>query len=494
MSLANPLIQEIQEYQAEYLVTHVDAEKQQLREVITDLKENLQGWQANTDEFVWQVEFSEVFQEGGFDIVIGNPPYVRHELIRPIKPTLRRLFPEVYTSTADLYVYFYKRGCELLHAAGVLTYISSNKFMRAAYGEKLRVFFTDDMRLHILLDFGSVPVFKASVDTCILLTENLIPNGEPFSAATFRDEADILRLSDAFQERVFPLHARDLSSDGWTLTSSEVLRLLEGLENIGTPLGEYVDGFYRGVVTGCNDAFIIDADTREYLIDEDAGSNELIKPVLRGRHLRKWKEASTNEYLIAIASSMNREWPWSDARNDAEAGRIFAETYPIIYQHLSDYHERLIARDDQGRFYWELRSCAYYDEFEKPKIVYRRIATSLDASYDTKGTFGLDTTFFIPTNDLSLLAILNSKLFDWYARHKVLPLNDPWAGGGLQFFAQYMEKVPIANRTAAQKAELSSLVEQILADPENNDVREIEREIDDLVYQLYGLTDAEIEL
>ena len=494
MSLANPLIQEIQEYQAEYLVTHIDAEKQELRETIAELKENLQGWQVNADEFVWQVEFPEVFQEGGFDIVISNPPYVRQELISPIRRVLQQLFPEVYAGTADLYVYFYNRGAELLRTSGVLTYISSNKFLRAAYGRRLREFFINRMRLHVLIDFGSVSVFGASVNTCIVLVENSDPNGYPFSTTTFRDEADVLRLSEAFQRRSFPIHAHDLSLNGWTLTSSEVLSLLERLENIGTPLGEYVDGFYRGVVTGCNDAFIIDADTREYLIDEDAGSNELIKPVLRGRHLRKWKEASANEYLIAIASSMNREWPWSDARNDAEAERIFAETYPVIYQHLSDYYERLIARGDQGRFYWELRSCAYYDEFEKPKIVYRRIATSLDASYDTKGTFGLDTTFFIPTIELALLAILNSKLFDWYARYKVLCLNDPWAGGGLQFFAQYMEKVPIADTTSTQKAELSGLVNQILANPESDSIREIEQEIDKLVYQLYGLTDAEIEL
>ena len=154
----------------------------------------------------------------------------------------------------------------------------------------------------------------------------------------------------------------------------------------------------------------------------------------------------------------------------------------------------MIARDDQGMFYWELRSCAYYAEFEKPKIVYRNIATSLCASYNLTGIFGLDTTFFIPTDDLSLLAILNSQLFDWYARHKFQSLNDPWAGGGLRFFTQYMERVPIADQSAAQKAALSRLVERILADPESDSVREIESEIDELVYQLYGLTDAEIEL
>ena len=221
-----------------------------------------------------------------------------------------------------------------------------------------------------------------------------------------------------------------------------MLRLLERLENIGTPLGEYVDGFYRGVVTGCNDAFIISESMRQRLIAEDARSDELIRLVLRGRHLRKWEERSSNEYLIAIASSVNREWPWSDARNDVEAEQIFAENYPALHQHLNGYRDRLIARDDQGKFYWELRSCAYYDEFEKPKIVYRRIATSLDAGYDIKGTFCLDTTFSIPTTELALLAILNSKLFDWYARHKVLPLNDPWAGGGFAVFCTVHGKSP----------------------------------------------------
>ena len=495
MSLANPLIQEIQEYQAEYLVTHVDGEKQELREVIAELKENLQGWQANVDEFVWQVEFPEVFQEGGFDIVIGNPPYVRHELIRPIKPTLKRLFPEVYTSTADLYVYFYNRGTELLRAGGNLIYISSNSFLRAGFSRKLRKFFTDKVYFHRLLDFGSVPVFKAGVDTCIFLYENKAPDGETFFAATFRAKADIPRLPEAFQERAFLMNVSDLSLNGWTLTSSAVFRLLEKLETIGTPLERCVDeGFYRGLTIGCNDAFIIDKSIRQHLIFEHAKSGELIKPLLRGRTLKKWKVESTNEYMIVMASSVNREWPWSDARSDLEAEQIFAETYPAIHNHLNNYRERLIARDDRGKFYWELRSCTYYAGFAEPKIIYPQTAKSLYACYDTAETFGVNSIYFIPTSDLSLLAILNSRLFDWYARHKFQSINDPWAGGRLQFLAQYMKHVPIADRTPAQKAELSRLVERIFADPENDQAREIKRKIDELVYQLYRLTDTEIEL
>ncbi len=444
ISLASHLIDQIQEHQAEFLVTYTDPEKQRLREEIAELRGHLQEWQASDDEFVWQVEFPEVFQEGGFDIVIGNPPYVRQELIRPIKPTLKRLFPEVYIGTADLYVYFYKRGTELLRVGGVLTYISSNNFLRVAYGARLRLFFTSEVCLHRLLDFGNVPVFGASVNTCIVLVENTTPGGEAFFAATFRDEADVSRLSDAFQGRAFSMNTGDLSPDGWALTSPEALKLLRKLKDIGVPLGEYVDmGFYMGVKTGCNAAFVIDESVSRQLIAEDINSSELIKPVLRGRGLSRWKTESVKEYLITVASSVNREWPWSDARNDLEAERIFAETYPAIYQHLSNYRERLIARDDQGRFYWELRSCAYYTEFGKPKIVYTQTAKLLYACYDTGKAFGLNNVYFIPTNDLSLLAILNSQLFDWYARHKFYSLNDPWAGGGLQFFAQYMEKVPI---------------------------------------------------
>ena len=475
LTLANTLIQEIQEYQAEYLVTHVDAEKQQLREVITDLKENLQGWQANADEFVWQVEFAEVFQEGGFDIVVGNPPYVRQELIIPIKPTLKELFPEVYAGKADLYVYFYKRGTELIRAGGSLVYISSNSFLRAGFSRKLRKFFTDKVYFHRLLDFGSVPVFKAGVDTCIFLYENKVPDGETFFAATFRDKADIPRLPEAFQERAFLMNVSDLSANGWTLTSSAVISLLEKLQQTGTPLEEYVDGgFHMGVKTGYNDAFIINESVRRQLIAADAKSGELIKPVLRGGDLKKWKTESTGHYLIFMRHGID------------------IDRYPVIKNYLNQYRESLENRASGSYEWYEIQAnAAYYLDFDKPKIIYPDTAKSLYACYDTTKSFGLNTVHFIPTNDLSLLAILSSKLFDWYARHKFQSINDPWEGGRLRFFSQYMEKVPIADRTAAQKAELSDLVKQILVNPQSDSVREIEWEIDELVYDLYDLTEEE---
>lgn len=351
------------------------------------------------------------------------------------------------------------------------------------------------MSLQELLDFGSIPVFKANVDTCIVLAENTVSAREAFLAATFRNKADIPRLSEAFQERAFSMHTCDLSPDRWALTSTKVLRLLEKLQHTGTPLGEYVEGrFYHGVKTGCNDAFIIDDSMHQQLITEDIRSSELMKPVLRGKDLCKWKTEPTDKYLIAIASSANLEWPWSDAANDSEAEDIFAQTYPAIYEHLNGYQERLRARDDQGKFYWELRSCTYYAEFGEPKIIYPQTAKSLYACYDITNTFCLQTTYFFPTTDLSLLAILGSTLFDWYVRHKLQSLNDPWAGGRLQFKKADMQDAPIANGTSEQKAALSQLVERILVDPEGDKVNILEQEIDEQVYQLYGLTCEEIAL
>ena len=434
--------------------------------------------------------------EDGFDIAIGNPPYIRHERIRHLRYALQRQFEDFFTNTADISVYFYKRAAELLRNSGFLTYICTNKFMRSGYGRNLRQFLTTDMSLRILLDFGSVSVFDAAVDTCIVLVEKCLPpTNHAVRAVTLRETSDDFNVREAFQTQAFPIQIAQLSSEEWTVAYPDTLALLEELRSTGNTLGECVaDRLYRGIITGCNDAFVIDAGTRDYLIDEDAGSDELIKPLFRGRDISKWKTDSTDIYIIAIASSANREWPWSDASDEREAERIFIEYYPAIFEHLSAYQERLIPRDDQGEFYWELRSCAYYAEFDAPKIIYPDISSSMRACYDTTKALYLQTTYILPTNDFSLLAILNSRLFDWYAKYKFQSLNDPWAGGGLRFIAQYMRRAPIADRTLVQKAELSGLVEQILDDPDGENVRDLEKEIDALVYRLYGLTRSEIAL
>ena len=432
----------------------------------------------------------------GFDIVIGNPPYILHRNILALKPALQKQFGDFFISTADISVYFYKRGTELLRDSGILTYICTNKFLRSGYGKNLRHLLLTEMSLKTLLDFGSVSVFEASVDTCITLVERRIPTAEQtFQAVTLRAESENFNLQEAFQKQAFPMQVSQLTSDEWTLTSAETLTLLKKLQNTGTAFKQYVGGrFYIGVITSHNKAYVIHAGTRKDLIAADANSRELIRPLLRGKNTAKWKTLEVEQHLILIKSSTNKEWPWSDAESESDAERIFEETYPAIYQHISPYREELIARSAQGKFWWEIRSCDYYDVFDNPKIVYPDISSSMRACYDTTGAMCLQSNYVLSTRDLSLLGILNSKLFDWYARHKFQSLNDPWAGGGLRFIAQYMRHAPIADMNLAQKAELSRLVEEILAAPDGDNVRALERQIDALVYRLYGLSSAEIAL
>ena len=432
----------------------------------------------------------------GFDVVIGNPPYILHRNILALKPALQRQFGDFFISTADISVYFFKRGAELLRDGGILTYICTNKFLRSGYGKNLRQLLLTEMSLKTLLDFGSLSVFEASVDTCIALVERRIPTAEQiFHAATLRAESENFNLQEAFQNQAFPMQVSHLTSGEWTLTSAEALTLLKKLQNTGTAFEQYVGGrFYIGVITSHNKAYVIDTVTREDLIAADANSRELIRPLLRGKNTAKWKTLEVEQHLILIKSSTNREWPWSDAESESDAERIFEETYPAIYQHFSPYREELIARSAQGKFWWEIRSCDYYDVFDNPKIVYPDISSSMRACYDTTGTMCLQSNYVLSTSDLSLLGILNSKLFDWYARHKFQSLKDPWAGGGLRFIAQYMRHAPIADMNLAQKAELSRLVEQILAAPASDNVRALERQIDAVVYRLYGLSAEEIAL
>ena len=431
----------------------------------------------------------------GFDIVIGNPPYIRHEKILHLKPALREHYGGFFTSTADISVYFYKRAAELLKQSGIFTYICTNKFMRSGYGKNIRQFLMSDVSLQALLDFGSVQVFDAAVNTCIVRAEKRMSEANhTFWAATLRSGPDDFNVQEAFQTQAFPMQNSQLSPDEWTLASPEVLALLEKLQSTGMPLGESVQGqLYFGIKSGYDTAFVIDNAKREQLIATDANSQELIKPLLRGRTIRKWKADAPEEHLIVIASSTNVPWPWTGVE-DEEAERIFSENYPAIHQHLAHHRQRLATRNDIGKFYWELRSCDYYEAFDVPKVIYPGTAKSFYGCYDTAGNYGLASTWKLPTEDLSLLAILNSRLFDWYARHKFQSLDDPWAGGRLNFKKVDMMHVPIADRNSEQKAQLSRLVEQILAEPTSDAVPALEYAIDQLVYEVYGLTEDDIAL
>jgi type I restriction-modification system DNA methylase subunit len=252
----------------------------------------IQHWfeDPNKPTFLWQLHFAEIFADGGFHIVIENPPYVRQESIRHIKPRLKKVFT-CYTGMADLFVYFYERSIELLRERGTLSIITSNKYHRSAYGEKLRGYLTKHLTLHTLIDFGDAPVFSSIAYASILVATNQTAAANHDLRVHNWERGDQLPLIiQIIQLKGFDLPQSKLTADGWRLEQQEVHALLEKLRSKGVPLGKLVNGhFSRGILTGLNEAFVMDEATKNRLIAEDPKSIEVIKPFLRGRDVKRWR-------------------------------------------------------------------------------------------------------------------------------------------------------------------------------------------------------------
>lgn len=254
--------------------------------------------------FLYRLHFFEVFRDrGGFDIVLANPPYVRQERISDQKPALKAAYPDVYHGAADLYVYFYARGLDLLRPGGALAYISSNKFMRAGYGEKLRRTLGEKTTVEAVIDFGDLPVFEATAYPCIVVTRKApSPQGHAFKALTVEDMETLERLEEVISLRGGQQPARAfLQADRWVLGHSDILSLTQKLGAMGRPLEEVVQRrFFYGIKTGCNEASIVDEEARSRLILEDPHSSAVIRPWLRGRDLKRWQVEWSGLYVLYI--------------------------------------------------------------------------------------------------------------------------------------------------------------------------------------------------
>jgi len=486
-----PLFEEIEQLKPQHLAATDPAEKRALKSQIDALIAQLTHGNA---QFDFEIYFSEVFHHnGGFDVVIGNPPYVRHERIKAQKKALKKAHPNVYQGMADLYVYFYDKGIQILRPKGFLAFITSNKFMRAGYGKKLRQFLSQETTPLILIDFGDLPVFDATAYPCIVITQKFpAPADNTVSALTMETVPQIEKITTVMAQHAWamPQH-KALTSDGWRLEPPKVLNLLDKLRQVGTPLDEYIKGrFYRGVLTGYNKAFVINRATRDQLIAEHPSSAEIIKPFLRGRDVKRWAVDFAGQYLIKVESSQNAPHPWS-GESKKEAEKIFAKTYPAIYAHFQQHRQKLIKRYDQGHYYWELRTCTYWQEFEKEKILYQEISTFQSFAWDETSSYANNKIFLIPEASVYLLALLNSKSVWFFLSKMVSKLR----GGAYAMQTPYVSQIPIPAPPTPNLIEplVTRILESKKANPATN-VSALEAEIDQLVYQLYALTTEEIAI
>ena len=449
----------------------------------------------------------------GFDIIIANPPFVRQERIKDIKGALKAQNYEVFSGTSDLYTYFYEKGHDLLKENGILTFISSNKWMRAKYGEKLRKFLKNKTQILKIIDFNGVPMFAATVDTEITIFKKKKSTGYNFEFCNMEEYKTENDLIGYIQENPQSYNAKNLSENTFSLTDEKTLSIKRKIEKIGTPLKDWDIKIYRGVLTGFNEAFIIDTVKRNEILanceteEERKRTEEIIKPILRGRDIGRYYYKWARKWLIKIESGWTKK---NKGMQDPED--FFRKTSPSLYNHFTEVGNKvgkgkgLFNRDDQGDYWWELRHCAYYPEFEKEKIVWQEISERGSYQIDNRKFFVSNTAYIMMGNNLRyLISALNSRLIDFYFDQITSSLSDK----GKRHIKQYVELIPIPsiskdNQQIANR--LIALVDQILSitqkegynpktDTEDNKkVKELERQIDQMVYKLYDLTPEEIKI
>jgi len=437
------------------------------------------------------------YGDPGFDILIGNPPYVRQELLGDIKNYLESHY-RVYHGMADLYSYFMEKGIKLLNRNGILGIIVANKWMRSNYGEPLRKYLKTQT-IHEIIDFGDLPVFE-SVTTypCILIAGK--PSAIQDFYVTYVKSLQFDSLQIYVDQNRKSAAKTSLDDGGWNLGDEKEQSLLKKIQQAGVPLAEYVKGaIYYGIKTGLNEAFVINEVTKNRLIGEDEKSSEIIKPFLAGKDIKRYGVLRSDKYLIFMQKGFTNQ-----RGNKPRSGwKWLQQNYPAVANHLSVFKLKGIKRFDKGEFWWELRACEYYHEFEKNKILLPDIALRMQATYDTESYFCGNTAYIIPVEDKFLLGILNSNLIQFcYSK-----LSSSIRGGYLRFIRQYLETIPVQhdenlknqitefvnhllllNKEKSQ-ARLHSKVSQI-----EGRIEFCENRINELVYQLYGLTRDEIEL
>ena len=300
-------------------------------------------------------------------------------------------------------------------------------------------------------------------------------------------------VAAVMRQRAFAIPQQQLGEDGWQLESLLVMRLLDKMRRAGRALGEHVSGrFYYGIKTGLNEAFVVDRDTRSRLVTEHKSSADLLKPFLRGRDVKRWRVEFAEQYLITIESSENKAHPWS-GKPAKEAEKVFARTYPAIYQWFEQFRSALVAREDKGHYFWELRSCAYYHEFKRPKILYQEINRTDAYAFDGNGYLTNNKLFMLPEAGSYVLALLNSRARVWFMHtFSGVPL-----GGFLALQWPIMKEFPVPAADRAEHDALVALIDRILKAKRADgaaDTAALEREIDERVYRLYSLTAEEIKI
>jgi len=461
--------------------------------------------------FEWRFEFPEVLDDNGnlvgFDVVIGNPPYFS---VSKLNKNFHHYFQQnnyqTYSKSTDIYCLFFELAHRILTKGGICHYITSSQWLQTEYGIKLREFFVQNTNPISLFNLGGYKVFeKATVDTAIFAFNKEICKSEMKICLLKNEKYEDLNLSKYFADNHTFL--TNLSTEKWSFENENEKLLRKKIKKAGKPLKDWnieinygvKTGFneayiidektkneiiYRGIITGLNEAFIIDEKTRQQIIEQDKKSHKIIKPLLRGRDLRKYGYNYAGLYLIHTHNGLKQK--------NIKPINV-QKDYPAIYEHLKKYQIQLEKREDQGDHWSNLRNCTYFEKFDEPKLIYPETTGRRGEFFvDTSGIY-LDKTCFMITGEhlYYFNAILSSKLMEWYLEGEARLLGKQ----GIQYSKRFIELVPIPVITEKEETKFVELITSIYENKKKQkDIKKYEDKINLMVYKLYDLTKEEIEI
>ncbi|GAA9477463.1 class I SAM-dependent DNA methyltransferase [Helicobacter pylori] len=446
------------------------------RYVLTSYKDLQDENERYANALEWRFEFPEVLDDEGdflgFDCIIGNPPYIRQEQIKDIKPLLEKQYRDFYNSTADIYTYFFALSYHLLKEKGFNAFITSNKYARAKYGAKLRELLLKKTTLVSYMELNALKVFEsAAVDTSIMSFIKQTPSKESVFKYYEPTPDDKNHLKSAHS---LPMKQNALSTESFIFANATLLDLRDKMESVGTPLKDWDIQINYGIKTGANEAFIIPTEKRDEILnacktqEERKRTEALIKPILRGKDIKRYSYEWSGEWVIFIPWHFpNTDSPKSMEENEQD----FSIHYPIIYAHLISHKDELLKRnkdETRKRYEWyclQRWAASYYQDFEKEKIVWASVGFVEYCM--TPGLFILDTNYFFEVSKFGntknyLLGLLNSKLLTFWLKAKNTPLGDMGAYRNYKYNIMELPMVKITAKNKKIADKIIVLVDKIL--------------------------------